>query len=103
VERDFLTEAFVLADHSFVEQISRFGGLNDDIKPHGEFMKKFSIVMAALATIAVAAPTIASAQDKPMMHKGDMNMHHGMHHKMMMHHKMRMMHHKKMMMKKDGM
>jgi hypothetical protein len=59
-------------------------------------MKKVSYVLAALATIAIAAPALA--QDKPMMDKG---MHH--HHKMMMHHKMHMMHHKKMMMKKDGM
>ena len=63
-------------------------------------MKKISYVLAALATIAIAAPSIASAEDKPMMDKG-MGMHH--HHKMMMHHKMHMMHHKKMMMKKDGM
>jgi hypothetical protein len=56
--------------------------------------------LAALATIAIAVPSIASADDKPMMDKGGMGMHHEMHHKMM-HHKM--MHHKKMMMKKDGM
>jgi hypothetical protein len=66
-------------------------------------MKKISYVLAALATIAIAAPSIASAEDK-MMDKGGMGMHHKMHHKkMMMHHKMKMMHHKKMMMKKDGM
>jgi len=64
-------------------------------------MKKFSYVFAALATIAIAAPAIA--QDKPMMHRDDMGMHHRMHHKMMRHHEMHMMHHKKMMMKKDGM
>jgi hypothetical protein len=63
-------------------------------------MKKISYVLAAMATIAIAAPAVA--QDKPMMDKGGMGMHHSMHHKMMMHHKMRMMHHKKMM-KKDGM
>jgi hypothetical protein len=62
-------------------------------------MKKFSLVLAALATMAIAMPTIASAEDKPMMNNGDMGMHHK---KMMHHHKMRM-HHKKMMMKKDGM
>jgi Ni/Co efflux regulator RcnB len=62
-------------------------------------MKKISYVLAALATIAIAAPSIASAEDK-MMDKGDMGMHKTTHHKMM-HHKM--MHHKKMMMKKDGM
>jgi Ni/Co efflux regulator RcnB len=61
-------------------------------------MKKISYVLAALATIAIAAPSIASAEDK-MMDKGE-GMHKTMHHKMM-HHKM--MHHKKMMMKKDGM
>ena len=64
-------------------------------------MKKIAYVLAALATIAVAAPAVA--QDKPMMDKkSDMGMHHSMHHKMMMHHKMRMMHHKNMM-KKDNM
>ena len=63
-------------------------------------MTKISYVLAALATIAIAVPSIASADDKPMMDKGGMGMHHEMHHKMM-HHKM--MHHKKMMMKKDGM
>jgi hypothetical protein len=67
--------------------------------PQESKMKKISYVLAALATIAIAAPSIASAEDKPMMDKG-MGMHHKMHHKMM-HHKM--MHHKKMMMKKDGM
>ena len=60
-------------------------------------MKKFSCVLVALATIVMAAPTIASAKD--MMHKGGMGMHHRMHHKM---HHMGMMHHK-MMMKKPGM
>jgi len=65
-------------------------------------MKKISYVLAALATIAIAAPAVA--QDKPMMDKGDMGMHHKMmmkhHHMMMRHHHMM---HKKMMMKKDGM
>jgi hypothetical protein len=68
-------------------------------------MKKLSIVLAALAGFAIAAPTVASAQDKPMMDKGEMAMHHKkMHHHrlhMMHHHKM-MMHHKKMM-QKQGM
>jgi hypothetical protein len=65
-------------------------------------MKRVSYVLAALATIAIAAPAIA--QDKPMMAKGDMGMHHSMHHhKMAMHHEAQMTHHKKMMMKKDGM
>lgn len=63
-------------------------------------MKKLCYVLAALTTLAVAAPAVA--EDR-MMDKGGMGMHHRMHHKMMMHHKMRMMHHKKMMMKKDGM
>jgi hypothetical protein len=67
--------------------------------PKERQMKKVSYVLAALATIAIAAPAIA--QDKPMMKEG--GMHHRMHHKMMMHHHGRMMHHKKMMMKKDGM
>jgi hypothetical protein len=65
-------------------------------------MKKVSYVLAALATIAIAAPAVA--QDKPMMGKEGMGMHHSMHHhKTMMHHETRMMHHKKMVMKKDGM
>lgn len=56
-----------------------------------QVMKKFSIVLAALATIAIAAPQTASAMDE----KGAMPMHHHkMHHKMMRHHKM--MHHEKM-------
>jgi hypothetical protein len=53
-------------------------------------VKKISYVIAALTTIAIAAPALA--QDKPMMK----------HHMMMKKHHM-MMHHKKMMMKKDGM
>jgi hypothetical protein len=57
-------------------------------------MKKFSYVLAALATIAIAAPAIA--QDKPM---GE-----GMKKPMMKHHMMHKHHMKhKMMMKKDGM
>jgi hypothetical protein len=43
-------------------------------------MKKISYVLAALATIAIAAPAVA--QDKPMMREG---MHQGMHHRMEMH------------------
>jgi hypothetical protein len=53
--------------------------------------------LAALATIAIAAPAVA--QDKPMMGDGMkkpmMKHHHHMMHKHMMH--------KKMMMKKEGM
>jgi hypothetical protein len=49
-------------------------------------MKKISLVLAALATIAIAVPAVA--QDKPMMkdgmHRG-MGMHHHMHKGMMMH------------------
>jgi len=44
-------------------------------------MKKISYVLAALATIAIAAPAVA--QDKPMMKEG---MHDGMHHHMHVHH-----------------
>jgi hypothetical protein len=59
-------------------------------------MKKISYVLAALATIAIAAPSIASAEDKPMMKEGMdkpmMHHHHHHHHHMM-----------KKMMKKDGM
>jgi hypothetical protein len=59
-------------------------------------MKKISYVLAALATIAIAAPSIVSAEDKPMkkegMEKPMMHHHHHHHHHMM-----------KKMMKKDGM
>jgi hypothetical protein len=58
-------------------------------------MKKFSYVLAALATIAIAAPAIA--QDKPM--SDGMKKPMSKHHMMKKHHMM----HKKMMMKKDGM
>ena len=51
-------------------------------------MKNFSIVLAALAAIVIAAPPTASAMDK----EGRGN-HHKMHHKMK-HHRM---HHEKMM------
>jgi hypothetical protein len=48
-------------------------------------MKKISYVLAALATIAIAAPAVA--EDKPMMHEGmHEGMHHGMHHHMHVHH-----------------
>ena len=55
-------------------------------------MKKISYVLAALATIAIAVPSIASAEDKPMMKEGMTHHHHHHHHHMM-----------KKMMKKDGM
>jgi hypothetical protein len=64
-------------------------------------MKKISLVLAALATIAIAAP--AAAQDKMMdngMHRGMGMHHHMMHKRMMMHRRHHMMHH---MMKKEGM
>jgi hypothetical protein len=60
-------------------------------------MKKISYVLAALATIAIAAPAVA--QDKPMMREG---MHQGMHHRMEMHnyhHHHHMMRH---MMRREG-
>jgi hypothetical protein len=46
-------------------------------------MKSFSFVLAALAAIAFAMPSIASAKDKPMMHH---HVHHHMHHHMHHHH-----------------
>jgi hypothetical protein len=49
-------------------------------------MKKISCVLAALATIVIAAPAVA--EDKPMMREG---MHEGMHHHM--DHRMEMHHH----------
>lgn len=63
-------------------------------------MKKFSFLIAALATIAVAAP--AFAMDKPMMGDDGMKKPMMKHHMMKRHHMM-MHHHHKMMMKKDGM
>jgi hypothetical protein len=52
-------------------------------------MKKISYVLAALATIAVAAPAVAEdkpmmkeGMDKPMMHH-HMHVHHHYHHHMM--------------------
>ena len=55
-------------------------------------VKKISYVLAALATIAIAAPAVA--QDKPMMKEG---MHESMHHWMEMHH------HHHHMMRREGM
>jgi len=52
-------------------------------------MKQLSYVLAALATIAVAAPAVA--QDKPMMKEGmgkKPMMHHHVHHHYHHHHKM---------------
>src|ERR1700744_3340523 len=60
-------------------------------------VREISYVIAALATIAIAAP--ASAEDKPMMNEG---MHEGMHHHMHVHHHHHH-HHHHMMMKKEGM
>jgi hypothetical protein len=60
-------------------------------------MKKISYVLAALATIAIAAPAVA--QDKPMMKEG-MGDKPTMHHHMHMHHHY---HHHHMMMKKPMM
>jgi hypothetical protein len=67
-------------------------------------MKKFSLVLAALATLAVAGA--ASAEDKPMMKEGmHGGMHHHMHHSMGMGMGMHHHHHHSMrhMMKKEGM
>ena len=60
-------------------------------------MKKISYVLAAIATIAIAAPAFAQDKmgDDGMMKKPMMKHHH----MMKKHHMM----HKKMMMKKDGM
>jgi hypothetical protein len=63
-------------------------------------MKKISYVLAALAAISVAVPSIASAEDKPMMKEGMKGDHMA---KPMMHHHHHHHHMKKMMMKKDGM
>ena len=63
-------------------------------------MKKISYVLAALATIAIAVPSIASAQDKPMMKEG---MKGESMKKPMMHHHRYHHHHMKKPMKKEGM
>jgi hypothetical protein len=61
-------------------------------------MKKISYVLAALAAIAIAVPSIASAEDKPMMKEG-MKGHHMA--KPMVHHHYH--HHYHHHMKKSGM
>jgi Ni/Co efflux regulator RcnB len=65
-------------------------------------MKKISYVLAALATIAIAAPAVA--EDKPTMREGmHEGMHHHMDHRMDMHHHH---HHHSMlrhMMRREGM
>ena len=63
-------------------------------------MKKISYVLAALATIAIAVPSIASAEDKPMMKDGMKE--EGMKKPMMHHHRHHHDHMKKTM-KKEGM
>ena len=63
-------------------------------------MKKISYVLAALATIAIAVPSIASAGDKAMMKEGMKD--EGMK-KPMMHHHRHHHHHMKNTMKKEGM
>jgi pentapeptide MXKDX repeat protein len=67
-------------------------------------MKKISYVLAALATIAIAVPSIASAEDKPMKEgmkdegmKKPMMRHHHYHYHHHYHH------HMKETMKKEGM
>ena len=64
-------------------------------------MKKISYVLAALATIAIAAPSIASAEDKPMAKEGMKGEH--MAKPMMHHHYHHHYHHHHHVMKKEGM
>ena len=61
-------------------------------------MKKFCYVLAALTTIAIAVPSIANAEDKPMMKEGMKG--EGMERPMLRHHHHH--HHAKKMMK-EGM
>ncbi len=63
-------------------------------------MKRISYVLAAPATIAIAAPSIASAEAKPMMKEGMKD--EGMKKPMMHHHRHHHQHMKKMM-KREGM
>jgi hypothetical protein len=81
-------------DHPFVQ-----GGW---IHPKERPMKKISYVLAALATIAIAAP--AAAEDKPMM-RGGMHegMHHHMDHRMDMHRHHHHHHTWRHMMRREGM
>jgi hypothetical protein len=62
-------------------------------------MKKISLVLAALATIAIAAPAVAQDKMEGGMHRG-MGMHRHMRHEgmMMHHHRHHMM---RRMMKRD--
>jgi hypothetical protein len=64
-------------------------------------MKKILIGLTALATLAMAVPSIASAQDRPMMRHG-MHRHHHMMKPMMMHRHHHRMHMKRMM-RREGM
>src|SRR6202000_361876 len=86
------------------EQTGLAGVQTTQTPPRRSIMKKFTVVLAALASIALAAPTVASA--KEMMHKGGMHHHHGMgHYHMMGHHHhmhpmMRHHHHRHHMMMK---
>ena len=64
-------------------------------------MTKICYVLAALATIAIAVPSIASAEDKPMMKEGMKD--EGMKKPMMHHHRHHHHHHMKNTMKKEGM
>jgi hypothetical protein len=59
-------------------------------------MKKFCYVLATLATVGIALPSVATAEDKPMMKEG-------MGEKPMMHHHMHHHYHHHMMMKKPMM
>jgi Ni/Co efflux regulator RcnB len=65
-------------------------------------MKKISYVLAALATIAIAAPV--AAEDKPMM-RGGMHegMHHHMDHRMDMHRHHHHHHTSRHVMRREGM
>jgi pentapeptide MXKDX repeat protein len=69
-------------------------------------MKKISYVLAALLTVAVVAPSIARAEDRPMMRRGMHREHMHREHmdRPMMHRREHREHHMmKRMMRREGM
>jgi hypothetical protein len=86
--RNSISRATERIGHGFVPHRS--------IHPKEISMKKFSYVLAALAAVSFALPSIASAEDaKPGMKKEGMHKEAGMHHDkhMMMRHPPRHHHH----------
>jgi len=74
----------VLPEHCFPRAVTF------PFKPRRTAVKKFGYVIAALATIAIAAPSIANAETIVVRH-GDMHRDHGWHRDRGWHHHDRMM------------